>query len=120
MQYTIVAFFNTLIQKFKIDFCIFCIQTIIVRSNCLKQREEEKKKSFKKTSVDHDTVFYFSCCLFQGSNYKYFLDMVKFRNWPESSEEGKFSCSYQKVPTFLENATIEPLEKTQFIFTFAL
>lgn len=34
------------------------------------------------------------------------LIMVKFRNWPEFSEEQKFSCSHQNVSAFLENATI--------------
>lgn len=58
--------------------------------------------------------------LFQGSHCKEFLDVVKFRNWPESSKEGTFSCLYQNVPASLENVTIAPLKKNSIYFSFYL
>lgn len=42
--------------------------------------------------------------------------MVTFKNWSESSEEGKFSSSYQKVPAFLENATIAPFKNSIYFY----
>lgn len=46
--------------------------------------------------------------------------MVKFKNWPESSEEGEFSCLYQNVPAALENVTIAPLKKHLNLYFFFL
>lgn len=90
-------------QKFKIYLCIFCTQTIIVRSNSWEEREE-KKRSFKKTSIDHETVFFFylSCCLYQGSNYKYFLDMVKSGTGLSLLKRESFHVHIKKFLLFLK------------------
>lgn len=88
--------------------CIFITQLIIVRAISLEQKEEKKNKGFKKTSMTMKLLFTLRVVYFKEANCKQFLDVVKFRNWPESSEEGKFSCLYQNVPASLENVTIAP------------